>query len=184
MNIPVDISKAYLETERLILRPFKESDLQDFYDYACVPGVGEMAGWPAHKDIEESKKILGLFLEENNNFAVVLKENNKVIGSLGIEKHRPMGEPYDSLPGREIGYVLAKDYWGRGLMPEAVKAAVSYCFHELNLHFLTCGHFNTNPQSQKVIEKSGFTYIKDIVFKTRLGTSLDGKYYIVLNNNF
>ena len=64
MIAPVDVSNVCLETERLILRPWRESDLQDFYEYASVDGVGQMAGWAPHKSIEESAAILKLFIEE------------------------------------------------------------------------------------------------------------------------
>lgn len=67
-----------LETERLILRNFKESDLDDFYEYAKVPGVGENAGWPHHEDIESTKKILKDFIEKDEVYALVLKEKIKL----------------------------------------------------------------------------------------------------------
>ena len=57
MNEKIDISSKVIETERLLLRPFIESDLEDFYTYASVPGVGERAGWPHHETIETSKQI-------------------------------------------------------------------------------------------------------------------------------
>ena len=57
MNAEIDISQVTLQTDRLILRSWKESDLEDFYEYAKVDGVGQMAGWLPHKDREESAKI-------------------------------------------------------------------------------------------------------------------------------
>ncbi len=66
MNADIDITDAYLETKDLILRPFELSDLQDFNEYARVPGAGEMAGWIHHKSMEESKEILEMFIEEKN----------------------------------------------------------------------------------------------------------------------
>ena len=48
MNKPIDISNVIIQTERLILRPWKEADLNDFYEYASVDGVGQMAGWVPH----------------------------------------------------------------------------------------------------------------------------------------
>lgn len=84
MDIQIDITNTTLETKRLILRPWCESDLEDFYEYASVPDVGEMAGWRHHESREISKKILDSFITEKNVFAVVLKQNNKVIGSLGL----------------------------------------------------------------------------------------------------
>ena len=84
MNIEVDITDVKIETNRLILRVFDDFDLDDFYEYASVEGVGEMAGWKHHASIEVSKMILDLFIREKKTFAIVYKENNKVIGSLGI----------------------------------------------------------------------------------------------------
>ena len=55
MNAEIDVSQVVLKTERLTLRPWKESDLDDFYEYARVDGVGQMAGWLPHKDREESR---------------------------------------------------------------------------------------------------------------------------------
>lgn len=57
MNLEIDISNVVIKTERLILRPWKETDLDDFFEYASVDGVGEMAGWPHHKSKEESKLL-------------------------------------------------------------------------------------------------------------------------------
>ena len=86
MNADVDLSNIELETDRLILRPWNMEDLEDFYEYAKVDGVGQMAGWNPHTSIQESKDILSSFIEEKNEFALELKENNKVVGSLGLEK--------------------------------------------------------------------------------------------------
>ncbi|MDD3106240.1 MAG: GNAT family N-acetyltransferase [Bacilli bacterium] len=170
MNIKVDISNVLLETERLLLRPWTTEDLNDFYEYAKVEGVGQMAGWSPHKSIEESAKILSMFIDEKKTFAIVLKENNKAIGSVGIEEVRESGMLASSLKGREIGYVLSKDYWGRGFMPEAVKRVIDYCFTDLNCDFLLCGYFQWNHQSQRVCEKVGFQFYKEIEFQTRFKT--------------
>ena len=63
MNAPVDISNIRIETDRLILRPWRESDLDDFYEYARVDGVGQMAGWQPHETVEVSRNILSHFIE-------------------------------------------------------------------------------------------------------------------------
>lgn len=80
--------------------------------------------------------------------------------------------------GREIGYVLSKDYWGRGLMCEAVKAIMAYCFSQLNYDILTCGHFIHNHQSQRVIEKSGFRFLKEIQYEARMHTIEPTRLYV------
>lgn len=177
----IDISKTRIETPRLILRPWQDSDLEDFYAYASEEGVGEMAGWAHHQSMEESRRILSLFMEGKHTFALELQENGHVIGSLGLEERDADLDLPKTLKGREIGYVLSREYWGRGLMPEAVKAVMEYCFRELKLDYLTCGHFIRNTQSARVIEKCGFRYLKDILYQTRMDTIEPTKLYILYN---
>ena len=155
-----------IETERLILRDWEETDLDDFFEYAKVEGVGEMAGWPHHENIEVSEKILRDFIAKGDVYAIVLKENNKVIGSLRIHNRTP-DTGYKAAIQREIGYVVSKTYWGLGIAPEAAKAAIRYAFEEINVDVLWCGHFTTNYQSQRVIEKSGFVFYKDGLYEAK-----------------
>lgn len=183
MDVAIDTAKLKLETDRLILRAFEEDDLNDFYEYASVEGVGEMAGWPRHKTMEESKMILDMFLSEKEVFALVLKENNKVIGSIGIHySWANEDNNYKMLTSKEIGYVLSKNYWGKGLMPEAVSAVIDLCFSKLNIDALTCGHFQINKQSKRVIEKCGFTFVKeDEYFAQQLQKTLIDQKYILIH---
>lgn len=83
MNPEIDISNVILKTERLLIRPWRQSDLDDFYSYASVDGVGQMAGWKPHESKEESKIILDMFISHKKTFA--LEYQGKVIGSVGIE---------------------------------------------------------------------------------------------------
>ena len=184
MEVKIDVSDINLETERLILRPFRETDLQDLYDYASVPGVGEMAGWPYHRSIEESQEILRSFIDGKNVLALVHKGGNKCIGSLGFHSSWAASDlRYGHLRLTELGYVLAKEYWGQGLMPEAVKAVIDYCFTELGLEALTCGHFDDNNRSRRVIEKCGFKFVENCVFNAKqLNQSFSGKRYIILRD--
>lgn len=183
MNANVDLTNVVLETERLIIRAWKESDLEDFYEYAKVDGVGQMAGWNPHSSIQESKKILDMFIEGKKTFALELKDNHKVIGSLGLEVlSLSLNEEYDNLIGREIGYVLSKDYWGKGLMPEAVDRVIKFCFEQEKYDYLMCSHSTVNSQSKRVIEKSGFQFVKENMRTTRSGDKHISLYY-VLNNS-
>ena len=116
MNPEIDISQITLYTKRLTLRPWRETDLEDFYAYASVDGVGQMAGWPPHTSKEVSRTVLQSFIEDRKTFAI--EYEGRVIGSLGIEQYRASQLPeFDDLRCRELGYVLAKDCWGQGLMP-------------------------------------------------------------------
>ena len=178
MNKQIDITNVVLTTDRLTLRPWRESDLNDFYEYASVDGVGQMAGWNPHRCIEESRTILSHFIEGKHVLA--LEHCGKVIGSLGIEKYSEENYPeLDTLQGREIGYVLSKDYWGQGLMPEAVRAVIDWLFEEEKLDFIIVGHFERNARSRRVIEKCGFKYIKTTKFETRYDTVENSMEYIL-----
>jgi len=183
VNIAVDLSNTILTTERLILRPWKESDLEDFFEYASVDGVGQMAGWLPHKNRDESRIILQSFIRDKKTFA--LEHEGKVIGSVGIEVYPEYELPeFDHLRGREIGYVLSKDYWGRGLMPEAVRRVLSYLFDELKLDFVLCGYYVFNRQSARVQEKCGFRLLKQVRHETRYGIVHDTNLNILYASDF
>lgn len=168
MNKPIDLAGVTLRTERLTLRPWRESDLADLYAYASVDGVGQMAGWLPHQSMDESKAILQMFVDEKHTFA--LEYEGRVVGSLGVDEYDEAELPeFAGKQGREIGYVLAKDCWGRGLMPEALRAVVDWLFQDVGLDFLVCGHFTDNDQSRKVQEKCGFAHYKLIEQETRYG---------------
>ena len=169
MNKQIDITGITLKTQRLILRPWKESDLEDFYEYAKVDGVGQMAGWLPHSSMEESKMILDRFIDGKKTFAIELA--GKVIGSVGVEQYNEANFPeLQEKQGRAIGYVLSKDYWGRGIMPEAVQAVIQWLFKEAGLDFVLISHYEWNHQSQRVIQKCGGEPIKTTVHETRFGT--------------
>lgn len=160
MDIQIEITDTILKTERLILRSWREEDVHDFYEYASGEGVGEMAGWRHHESLETSKEILKSFMADKNVFAVVFRDTDKVIGSVGLHYSWANEDPvYQSLKLKEIGYVLSKQYWGQGLMSEAVNAVISFCFDDQGLDALTVSYFTTNRQSRRVIEKCGFQYV-------------------------
>ena len=172
MNATFKLNGICLETQRLLLRPFKQTDLDDFYEYASVEGVGEMAGWKHHENKEQSLEILNSFIENDQDFAIVFKKSGKVIGSLGVKKYglEEKLTEFDGYIGREIGYVLSKAFWGQGLMTEAVRAVINYLFDTLDYDFLTCGYFDFNLRSKRVQEKCGFKPYRKLLLDTQLGT--------------
>lgn len=144
-----------LETERLILRPFEEQDAADLYEYASDSRVGPDAGWPVHKSLEESREIIATVFAAPNTFALVDKPSGKVIGSAGfVDRHQALLPA----PDDEIGYALNPTYWGRGLVPEAVRELLRYGFEDLGLASIWCGHYDFNAKSRRVVEKCGFLY--------------------------
>jgi RimJ/RimL family protein N-acetyltransferase len=146
-----------LETERLLLRPWKEEDANDLYQEAKNPNVGPIAGWPIHTSIENSLDIIKNVLSKEYTFAVVLKSNNKAVGSIGlmIGKESNIDIKDDEA---EIGYWIGEPYWGQGLIPEAVRELIRYSFEDLKLKKLWCGYFDGNIKSKRAQEKCGFKY--------------------------
>ena len=145
------------ETQRLILRPWEESDAADLYQYASSPLVGPAAGWPVHTSVENSRDIIRNVLSAPETYAVVLKETGQAIGSVGLK----IGEASDlGIPDTqaEFGYWLGVPYWGQGIIPEAVDTLMRYGFEELNLECIWCGYYEGNEKSKRVQDKCGFTY--------------------------
>jgi len=159
-----------LYTERLILRPFSEDDLDDFYEYAKNPNVGPNAGWKPHESKEESLEILKGFIEEEEVWAIIDKQTNKVIGSIGLHDDRKR----NNKKAKMLGYVLAEPYWGKGLATEAAKRVIQYAFEKLELDLLSVYHYPFNNRSKRVIEKCGFRY-EGILRKA--STLYDGSVY-------
>ena len=143
-----------LETPRLILRGFTLDDVGDLYHYAKNPDVGPNAGWKMHESLEESEKIVKMFIEDNDVWAIVLKETGHVVGSIGL--HEDGFRKFSNC--REVGYVLSHDYWGQGLMVEAVKRVIKYAFEEAGITLLSVYHYPFNQRSKRVVEKCGFHY--------------------------
>ncbi|KLV28026.1 GCN5-like N-acetyltransferase [Niallia circulans] len=145
------------ETKRLLLRGWKEADYKDLYEYAQKEEVGPFAGWPPHKSEQESKEVIRYFLQNENSYAIVWKEENKVIGSIGFHERTP-DTKLSHLAQREVGFALNPRYWGRGIVPEAVNYLLEYGFEHLCLDLIWCGHFDFNTKSRRVNEKCGFHY--------------------------
>lgn len=145
------IALKTIETERLILRPFNILDCDDVYEYAKESIVGYNAGWKPHESISETIDIIqNVFIKNDDVWAIVLKEENKVIGSMGLHKRNAVGY--------ELGYVINPLYWNHGYATEAGKAALLYGFKILNAPIITCVHFSDNLRSKRVIEKLGFGF--------------------------
>ena len=144
-----------LETPRLLLRPWEDSDAEQLYSLARDPRVGPIAGWPPHKDITDSRRILRDILQAEESYAVVLKETGAVIGSIGLRQNSDLASGDAE---RELGYWLGVPFWGKGYMPEAAKAVLRHAFEDLGLETVWCGYYEGNAQSKRVQEKLGFTF--------------------------
>lgn len=146
-----------LETKRLLLRPWQESDAESLYKYAKNPEVGPIAGWPPHKDVEESLGIIKSVLNGPECYAICLKEDKQAIGSIELKLNgaTDMTERDDEC---ELGYWIGQPFWGNGYMPEAARELLRHGFEDLNMQTIWCGYYDGNGKSKRVQEKVGFIY--------------------------
>lgn len=150
--------KEMIETARLILRPWQESEADSLFKYAGDPAIGPVAGWPPHTSIENSLEIIRTVFSAPETYAVVLKETGEPVGSCGIMFADGLHSATMKSGEAEIGYWIGKPYWGQGLIPEAVNALLDRCFNELELDAVWCGYYDGNTKSKRVCEKCGFKY--------------------------
>lgn len=141
-----------LETKRLILRDWSLADAEDMFAYAKNPNVGPFAGWKPHESIEESTGIIQSFINQGEAWAIELKSNGRVIGSIGLHSDSTRSNPRT----RMIGYVLAHEHWGNGYAVEAASAVIDYAFNRGDIDLLSIFHFDFNPRSGRVAQKLNF----------------------------
>lgn len=148
-----------IKTARLILRPFYEEDLADYFEYCSQSGIGEMAGWRHHENTEVSRQSLEGKIESLWTFAVVLKENGKVIGHIAANEDSEEGRA----DTKELGFALNKKYHQKGYMSEAVLKLLPALFeHGIKNVWACC--FQENKASKGLIEKCGFNFIQEGTF--------------------
>ena len=146
---------VFLETDRLLLRPWLERDAGALFKYASDPEVGPRAGWPPHKSEQESREVIRTVFHNDTTWAICLKENGEPIGAMGYA-------PCDgnNLPSREgeplVGYWIGKPYWNRGICTEALQLMLGHIRKHTDIRSLISSHFLDNPASGRVMEKCGF----------------------------
>ena len=150
---PVGTQK--IETHRLILRKFGIGDAEDvFTNWASDPEVTKYLTWPTHTGIEVTRAVLNDWIPRYEdgkyfNWAIEWRETGRVIGSIAVVRlEEAIGES-------EIGYCLSRAFWGRGIMPEALRAVQDYLFDTAGMDRIVAGHDVNNPKSGRVMEKAG-----------------------------
>ena len=144
-----------METDRFLLRPWRECDAEALFKYASDPDVGPRAGWEPHKSVEESLQIIRTIFGGDHMWAIELKETGEAIGAMGYGPSCDCNLP--ARPGEPIvGYWIAKPYWNKGICTEALKLMIDYCFNEKHIDVLWSDFFIDNPASGRVMEKCGF----------------------------
>ena len=145
-----------IETPRLLLRPWCETDAPALYHYASDPRVGPAAGWCVHASVEESRACIRSALSGAETYALVPRGETEPVGSAGIKLLPECSNAAMRETDAELGYWIGVPYWGRGLVPEAVRALLRRCFTELGRERVFCGYYDGNEKSRRVQEKCGF----------------------------
>ena len=158
MNLPTQWpDSSVLMTRRLVLRRWNQKDAEDLYRYACDPDVGPIAGWPPHKNPDESRAVIRDVLNGREAYAICLKEDGRAIGAieLKLNGHTDLTDRDDEC---EMGYWLGKPFWGRGIVPEAVTEMLRRAFEDIGMQKVWVGYYEGNSKSKRVQEKCRFRF--------------------------
>ncbi|MCT7969072.1 GNAT family N-acetyltransferase [Laspinema sp. D1] len=173
-----------LESDRLILRKMTLEDAPDLFEYASDPEVAQYTTWYPHQSLEDSHIFLNSVLENYQtpkgfNWGIIHKDHSKLIGTCGLV------DWVQSDHYAEIGYALARPYWGQGYMPESVKAVVAFSFQETDLNRIEGRCKLPNHASARVMEKVGMKF--EGILRQQMfikGSFHDMKLYAILREDW
>ena len=174
---------AELHTERLLLRNITENDTDDIYAYACSPNVGPNAGWKPHESREETLAVMKtVFLNHETVWGIILKESNKLIGSIGL-----MEDAKRQYKGaRMIGYAIGEPYWGTGYTTEAAREVIRYSFEVLKIDLVSAYCYPFNARSKNVMRKCGLLYEGTLKMAEKIfsGELYDNECYAITRDEY
>ncbi len=171
-----------LETERLILRKMTPDDAGAVFAYASDPEVSRYVLWETHRSVEDSRAFLDLVARKYEGggepeWGMVYKGDGRFVGACGFVNWAP------EHARAEMGYVLHRDYWGRGLVPEAVRAMIRFGFERMDLNRVEARCVAENAASARVMEKAGMAYEGTLRQREFLkGAYRDMKLYAILRD--
>lgn len=173
-----------LETERLILRKMVLNDAEAVFAYASNSEVSRYTLWETHRSIEDSRAFLEFATQKYENggepdWGIVYRGNGCLVGACGLVN-------WEAEHARaEVGFVLSREYWGRGLMSEAVRAILRFGFERMNLNRIEARCIAENAASARVMEKAGMFYEGTLRQREYIkGTYRDIKLYAILKKGF
>lgn len=151
-----------IASKRLILRPFRQNDVNDIFNYSSDPQVTKYMTWGPNT-IDETYEFVKLVIERNKDtpriaydFIVALKETNTVIGACGIY----FDPSQNNVPS--LGWILHKGYWNKGYGTELAKSLLSFGFNTLKLTMIRATCLSENVGSYRIMEKIGMRFVKEI----------------------
>lgn len=140
---------THIESQRLLLRPITLADAEDMYAYAGDEETTRFV-FATHPTVKDTRfAIANYFMTAPlGKYAIELKATGKMIGTIDLRVKAGFATG-------EIGYALNKEYWGKGIMPEAALEILALGFDKLKLLHIVAMHDLRNPQSGRVMEKIG-----------------------------
>ena len=169
-----------LETERLVLRKVKATDLQAMHAYGSDSRVSKFVTWERHESEADTEAFLNFVLNRYEEgqlapWAIEYKSNGQMIGTIDFVSWKPASRV------AEIGYVLHRDYWKKGIMTEAVKRVIRFGFERMNLERIEAVCLPENAGSYRVMEKAGLQY-EGTLRRARVikGKNQDVKMYAII----
>lgn len=151
-----------IKTKRLTLRPFVESDLEDFYAFVGDAESARQAGFQYAHNQADAAYILKATIKHGTVYAIVETRTKRVIGSIGLYPRIGKDGVAESRAA-DLGYVLSRSFWGRGYMTEAGQGLVQAVFAHDLLDTIWASHLQDNQRSKHVLEKLGFHYVDTFV---------------------
>lgn len=180
------IGTREIETGRLLLRRFRADDADPMFRGWTSDGeVARYLTWLPHSDISVTRKLLAEWVEQYARkdcyrWCIVWKENAEPIGCIDVVRLTK------ELETAEIGYCMAKEYWGRGIMTEALSAVENYLFEGVGLNRIQACHHTRNPASGAVMRKCGMQFegVRRQSAKTNAGEYCDIACYSILRREW
>jgi [ribosomal protein S5]-alanine N-acetyltransferase len=176
----VDIS---LKTDRLILKLPDESDAEAMFNAANDPEVrAGLISWP--ESVEDAQKLIRLFdcyaeVGTHYIFSMYIKESGEFIGEAGLNRIDREDRK------AQIAYWCARKFWGMGYATEAVAGLIRYGFRTHDLNRISCGCFDFNIASERVMQKLGMTYELTVRHEfLKDGKFIDVRHYAILRSEW
>ena len=174
-----------IETDRLILRPFRADDAEPMYrNWASEDVVTRFLMWPTHANVDVTKRVVADWMNKYGDpafyqWAIELKEIAEPIGSISVV------EVNEKAASVEIGYCIGSRWWRKGIVSEAFRALIAFLFEEVNANRIGARHDPRNPRSGRVMQACGLTYEGTLRQATRSNQGItDVRVYSILQGEY
>ncbi len=156
-------AEARIETERLILRPLRSGDAVWIADRINDFEIARMTTRVPHPfALSDAERFLAGLEPERDRAFMIDHRSFGPIGVLGFHEGPTCASPSGAALSPEIGYWLARTFWGRGFATEALLAALPWAAASWGRRAVAAGHFADNPASGRVLEKAGFLHTGEV----------------------